>query len=62
MSHEIYLSAQEVADRMGIKLGTVYRRRSDFLPMPPAVKFGRKLVWRESVVDAFMLQYEETAA
>lgn len=59
---QTYLTIEQLAARMGIEVETIYRRRSDRLPMPPAIKFGRKLMFREEAVDAFMLAHEEKAA
>lgn len=61
MDGEKYLSAEEAAERMGIQLNTLYRRRSDGVPTPPAVKFGHKLRFRQSAVDEFMQRFEEPA-
>lgn len=51
------LTAAQVAEKLGVQLGTVYAWRKRKTG-PPAVKFGdtRTLRYRESAVDAWLTE------
>lgn len=57
-----YLSTTDVAERMGITLASVYRRNSAGDPMPPSIKTGKKIRYREDAFDKWMLDQEKAAA
>ena len=54
---ERLLSAPEVAEKLGVKLGTVYSWRKRKIG-PPAVRLGdtRTLRYRESDIDKWLIQ------
>lgn len=59
MENEKLLTAEDLAEVLGVSVSSVYRRRSLGLPFPRAVKFGRNLRWRKQDVDAFLEDHLE---
>lgn len=60
MSHQIdrLLTAEQVAKKLGVTPAGVYMRRQRG-NAPPAIKIGKLVRWRESVVDAWIDAHEE---
>lgn len=56
------LGIEELSDKLGVAVQTLYRWRSEGQDMPAAFKIGRKLCWKESVVDAWIDVQAEVAA
>lgn len=52
------LNVAEVADLMGVKLGTVYSMRSDGRG-PVSFRRGKRLVYRRSDVETFLARERE---
>jgi prophage regulatory protein len=56
-SHRL-LGVNELAERWGVSVQTIYRRRSTGDDLPPAVKIGSQVRWRLEVVDAWERAHE----
>lgn len=50
----VYLTLDEVSERMRISAGTARNRLSGGLPMPPSVKIGRRRLFPECAFDDWM--------
>ncbi|SDQ49517.1 helix-turn-helix transcriptional regulator [Leucobacter chromiiresistens] len=48
------LRAADIAEQLGISTASVYRRRSLGEPLPPAIKIGGSVRWKQSDVDAWI--------
>jgi len=46
-----YMDVEEVSERIGISVQTIYRWRAEGLSVPLAFKIGGRLRWREGVVE-----------
>lgn len=55
------LKAKELGDQLGISAASIYRRRSLGEPLPPAIKIGGSIRWRQSDVDAWLESQLEVA-
>ena len=53
------LTTEEVAAMFRTTPATMHSRRHRGQPMPPGVKFGRRTLYRRSVVEQFLRQHEE---
>lgn len=55
------LRARELGTQLGMSESTIYRKRSLGEPLPPAVKIGSQVRWRQSDVDAWVEAQLEVA-
>jgi predicted DNA-binding transcriptional regulator AlpA len=53
------LDVHDLGERLGIPVGTIYRKRSAGEPMPAAVRVGRALRWKPETVAAWIDAQEE---
>lgn len=53
-----FMGPQDMADRYGVSLATVYRWRSLGINLPPALKIGNAVRWRLSTVEAWEAKHE----
>lgn len=56
------LTIEELAAEWRTTPGSLHQRRYRGEPMPPAVKIGKRLLFRRQDVDAFIEEHLETAA
>lgn len=56
------LGVKDLADQLGISVPTVYRKRSLGEDLPPAVRVGSQIRWRQEAVDKWIEAREEPAA
>ncbi|MFD2674805.1 helix-turn-helix transcriptional regulator [Gulosibacter bifidus] len=47
---ERLLTIQDLAQRMQVSTSTLYRWRSEGTPLPPSIRIGKSIRWRESDV------------
>lgn len=55
------LTAKDLSSQLGISASSIYRRRSLRESLPPAVKIGGSVRWRQSDVDAWLESQLEVA-
>lgn len=55
------VDASGLAAQLGISVSSIYRRRSLGEPLPPALKIGGSVRWRQSDVDEWLEQQLEVA-
>ncbi len=55
------LDASGLAAQLGISVSSIYRRRSLGEPLPPAIKIGGSVRWRQSDVDSWLESQMEVA-
>ncbi|MDN6529313.1 MAG: helix-turn-helix transcriptional regulator [Canibacter sp.] len=48
------LTARDLSDLTGISVSTIYRKRSLGESLPPAVKLGSAVRWRQADVDRWI--------
>lgn len=53
------INIEGLAKKLGISEPTIYRRRSKGYSLPPAIRIGRALRWRESDVNAWLADQVE---
>lgn len=54
--------ANDLAEQLGMSISSVYRKRSLGEPLPPALKIGSQVRWRQSDIDAWLLEQMENAS
>jgi prophage regulatory protein len=52
------LDVNDLSERWGVSVATLYRKRSNGEDMPTAVKIGSQVRWREEVVAAWEEAHE----
>lgn len=53
------LKIEDLAEQLGMKVGTIYARRFHKKPLPRAVRIGTSLRWTQESVDRFIEENEE---
>jgi len=53
------ITINELADILHLTKGTVYNRLCAGDPMPPSIQIGKKRLWLQSTVDAWLKAQEE---
>lgn len=53
------LTAKDLGEQIGMSVSSIYRRRSLGEALPPALKIGSQVRWRQSDVDAWLTQQME---
>lgn len=48
-----YLSASDIAKRLGVRVETIHRYRNRKELPPEDAKFGRSPAWKEATIDAW---------
>lgn len=61
MSNDELLTIEELAEILRTTPGSLHQRRYRGDPMPPAIKLGRRLLYRHSDVDKFINSLVEEA-
>lgn len=59
-SAKALLTAKDLSAQTGWSVSTIYRRRSLGEPLPPAVKIGGHVRWRQADVDAWIEEQVES--
>lgn len=54
------LNAKDLGTQVGMSVSSIYRRRSLGESLPPALKIGSQVRWRQSDVDAWLEQQLES--
>ena len=58
--HKVYLSIEQVSERMHISIGTARNRLSRGEPMPPSCKVGRRRLFPEDKFDEWLIGHLKT--
>ncbi|MGJ9372516.1 helix-turn-helix transcriptional regulator [Nesterenkonia sp. CF4.4] len=53
------LTAEDLAKLFSCSVSSIYGRRSRGEPLPPAIKFGNAVRWRQEAVDAWLTEQGE---
>lgn len=61
MSRDTLMSAQDIAEKLGVSLRTVYRWKADG-DLPPALRVGRHLRYRPDDIDEWLERHREAVA
>ena len=55
------LNVPEFAEALGMTVQSLYARRSrDPESLPPAIRIGRRLVWRRETVERWLVDLEQS--
>lgn len=57
MNIEGFLSTAEVAERLGVKVESVYTFARHYVDFPEPTKVGRTLLWPEAEIDAWRAKH-----
>lgn len=55
MNNSVYLTVEEVSERLHITVGTARNRLSRGEPMPPSVKIGRRRLFPEKALHDWVM-------
>lgn len=56
------VNVETLSEQLGISVSSIYRRRSLGEPLPPALKIGGSVRWRQKDIDAWLEEQLEKVA
>lgn len=56
------VNVETLSEQLGISVSSIYRRRSLGEPLPPALKIGGSVRWRQKDIDAWLEEQLEEVA
>lgn len=55
MNHNVYLTVEEISERLHMSVGTARNRLSKGEPMPPSIKIGRRRLFPSIELEKWLM-------